>query len=422
MLWIYRLLFPLVCVVLAPFWLIKMIRRGGWGSGLIERIGVYDRPVETEDKNGVYIHAVSVGEVLLAIRLIKRWQELHPNEIFVLAPTTATGMAVARTSAPAEVRIIYAPLDFAFLIQRLLDRFSPRVIILIESELWPNLLSVADAANIPVGIANARLSPRSEHRLDKFQPFIDRFLSTLKKVGVPEPGDIDRWANLGVPRRAIMVTRNLKFDTPGTSLPRKRAHFAEILERYNPKGLPVALAASTFSGEEPLLARAFAKAGCFPLIVPRHAERRAEVLHALDSDGQVRPILRSVMPDLQPTKKEKPLALVVDTTGELRDWTAHADVVVIGKSLLPKGAKGGQNPGEAIAAGVPVIAGPYMKNFEPLITELENSDALLRAQGEAALIAAVKEALAKSDDLTTKAKAVLASHQGALDRTIALFA
>jgi len=407
----YRLLYPLVCVVAAPFWIVKMVRRGGWGSGLAERIGVYNRPASSEQKGAIYIHAVSVGEALLALKLIERWKKERPGEHFILVPTTATGMAVAREKAPDDLRVIYAPLDFGWLIRRTMKRFQPRAVVLIESELWAGLLIGCEKLGIPVGIANARLSPRSEKRLTKVKGIMEPFLKTLDHVGVPEAGDVARWAALGVKEEVISVTGNLKFDPDGATLPEQRPEFTEMLEAFG-SDKKIVMAISTFAGEEELFAEAFLAAGAFPVIVPRHAERREVVRAAIEKKTSRKVVLRSDFKNPTPDS-----IFVIDSTGELRDWTAHADLVVIGKSFI---SKGGQNPAEAIQAGVPVIAGPHMANFEPLVSELQAAGGITSVT-ENTLADAIPQLLAEASEQTEAAQNALGKHQGAVCATIAMF-
>ncbi len=402
----WNMIYPVVVILASPFWMMKMWRRGGWGSGMKERLGVYDREAEMEKCGGVYLHAVSVGEVLLALKLIEKWNA-KIMEHFVLVPTTATGMAVAREKAPGNVRVVYAPLDIPFLIKRIMDRFDPRIVITVESELWPNLIDQTYRRGIPLGLMNARLSPRSGRRLKKLKPVVKPFLSLLDHVGVPEESDLARWREIGVRPEATVLTGNVKFDSEGADRPRKREEFAAMLAEFPNR--PVAMAVSTFAGEESYLAEAFRKLGALPVIVPRHAERRDEVSAALS--GEV--VLRS--------RFEKPKGgevFVIDSTGELRDWTAHADVVVIGKSFFEKG---GQNPSEAILAGVPVICGPHMANFEPLVSELKAAGGIRMVGNREELEAALRAVLEDSSSQTQAALEVLSKHDGAMVRTIELF-
>lgn len=402
-LFLWSVIYPGVVLVGAPFWILKMLRRGGWGSGLGERLGVYDRDREFERTGGVYVHAVSVGEVLLALKVIAKWREATGDH-FVLVPTTATGMAVAREKAGEGIRVIYAPLDFAFLVRRVMRRFEPRLVVMVESELWPNLIHETNRRGIPLGVMNARLSPRSGRRLLRARRVVAPFLACLDAVGVPEEGDLERWCQLGVREEALSLTGNVKFDPAGSDPPKRRPEFAGMLATFPRK--PVAIAVSTFAGEEEFLDAAFREAGYQPVIVPRHAERRAEVAAALG--GKV--VLRS-----QFAAAPSDETFVIDSTGELRDWTAHADVVVIGKSFFEKG---GQNPSEAIVAGVPVICGPHMDNFEPLVSELKKAGGIQMVGNREELLAALRR---PREGGTEAARRVLDRHRGAIGRTIALF-
>ena len=399
----WRIFSPLVALAAAPFWMLKMLRRDGWGSGLLERIGIYRREVEFERIGAVYIHAVSVGEVLLALKVITEWRK-ETSDHFVLVPTTATGMAVAREKAPEDVRVIYAPLDFGFLIRRVMKRLEPRVVVMVESEIWPNLIYETHRLGIPIGLMNARLSPRSGRRLKKFQSLVSPFLELLDYVGVPEKEDLVRWRSIGVREKAAVLTGNVKFDPSGSVLPEKRSEFSAMLEQF-PKR-PVAMAISTFPGEEEYLDDVFRELGYQSVIVPRHAERRTEVAEALD--GNV--ILRSQFQ--QPLGSE---SFVIDSTGELRDWTAHADVVVIGKSFFEEG---GQNPSEAILAEVPVICGPNMSNFEPLVTELKEAGGICMVSSREELVSTLRKIPMGQ---VQRARVVLEKHNGAMGRTISLF-
>jgi len=399
----WRIFYPLVALAAAPFWMLKMLRRDGWGSGLLERIGIYRREVEFERIGAVYIHAVSVGEVLLALKVITEWRK-ETGDHFVLVPTTATGMAVARDKSPKDVRVIYAPLDFGFLIRRVMKRLEPRVVVMVESEIWPNLIYETHRLGIPIGLMNARLSPRSGRRLKKFQSLVSPFLELLDYVGVPEKEDLVRWQSIGVREKAAVLTGNVKFDPSGSVLPEKRSEFSAMLEQF-PKR-PVAMAISTFPGEEEYLDDVFRELGYQSVIVPRHAERRTEVAEALDGDV----ILRSQFQ--QPLGSE---SFVIDSTGELRDWTAHADVVVIGKSFFEEG---GQNPSEAILAEVPVICGPNMSNFEPLVTELKEAGGICMVSSREELVSTLRKIPMGQ---VQRARVVLEKHNGAMCRTISLF-
>ena len=156
---IYNIVLPIFFALLFPAWLIKRGKRGGFGTGLLERFSIFKRDESLEKKDVIYIHAVSVGEVLVAVKLIKEWIVQNPDDSILLVPTTSTGHEVAKKYVPEEVRVIYSPLDFSFILKRVFRRFTPKQIILMESEIWPNMLHVAEKLSIPVNVANAPNSP-----------------------------------------------------------------------------------------------------------------------------------------------------------------------------------------------------------------------------------------------------------------------
>jgi len=413
---LYNLFLPLFLLVSLPGYVVKMRRRGGFGTGLSERFGLYRRPASEEPRGGLYVHAVSVGEVFIALKFIREWLRIHPGESVVLATATATGHEVIRKAALPEVRPLYAPLDVPGLSGRCLSRFQPRAVVLIEAELWPNFAEVCHRRRIPMLMLNARLSPRSERRYAKVRGVTRLLFSRLQAMGVQNEKDAERFIGIGVNPDIIHVTGSIKFDVLGDRPTQKREDFQALLDKLREQR-PVVLAASTHAGEEALIARAARQAGgCFPLIVPRHAERREEVVRELEA-AAFSPILRTTG-QLPAPLPDSP-CYVADTTGELRDWTALASVAVIGKSFL---ASGGQNPVEAIAAHVPVVVGPDMTNFADLVHLLKEARGIWSCQAEH-LAETLKEILAnpaEAEERCKRAYAALHIHSGATRRSVEL--
>ena len=411
---VYNLLLPVFLLVSLPGYIVKMKRRGGIGTGMRERFGIYRIPAKDEPKGGIYIHAVSVGEVFIALKFIREWNKTHSTPV-VLATSTATGHAVARQAGIPNVRVLYSPLDLPLLPGRCLKRFEPRAVVLIEAELWPNFAEACHRRRIPMLMLNARLSPRSESRYAAVRPIASLLFSRLAVLGAQNDIDAHRFASIGVNPFTIHVTGSIKFDVLGDAPTAPRDEFRMLLD-YLRQGRPVVLAASTHAGEERLIANAAREAGAFPLIVPRHAERRDDVVRDL-TDAGFRPILRTAgeLPDKVPDNA----CYVPDTTGELRDWTALADVVVIGKSFL---ASGGQNPVEAIAARIPVITGPDMTNFADLVRLLESHGGICRCM-EPQLALNISHLLVRSTGTNRQvenAYNALRVHSGATARSVQL--
>lgn len=411
---LYNLLLPVFLVISIPGYLIKMKKRGGFGTGLSERFGIYKKPASAEPKGGLYVHAVSVGETFIALKFIREWCKTH-DEPVVLATSTATGHQVARDAALPNVRPLYSPLDVPGLPGRCLKRFEPKAVVLIEAELWPNFAEACHRRHIPMIMVNARLSPRSEGRYAKVRGITRLLFERLSALGAQNDNDKGRFARIGVNPDIITAPGSIKFDVMGDTPHNLREDFRSILDRLR-GGKFIVLAASTHAGEEALIASAIREAGAFPLIVPRHAERREQVVADLTQAGFI-PLLRTA--GNIPTDLPDNVCYVADTTGELRDWTALADAVVIGKSFL---ARGGQNPVEAIAAHKPVIIGPDMTNFADLVTLLKKEDAILSCDAPE-LSSTIRQALDGSDATkarTERAYQALHVHSGATQRSVQL--
>jgi 3-deoxy-D-manno-octulosonic-acid transferase len=397
-----------------------MRRRGGYGRDFWQRFGVYRREVRERlarmDKP-VWLHAVSVGEVIVARKLIAEWLRQRPAADVVLSTTTSTGHAVAQRDAPDSLVVIYNPLDLRGCVQRALDTIRPQRLILVEAEVWPNLVAEARRWGLPVTLANARLSPRSERRYRRHRCLVAPIFSLLDEVFVPEPDDRARWTAIGVRPEAIAVAGSVKHDYEAQSPDSRIVEFEQVLGNLWGHPLPpLLLAASTHGGEEAAIGRVYlALREKFPrlkyLVAPRHFERATEVSLALDQLGlRVGRRSRSPAPDID--------TYLIDTTGELRAWQAIADVVVIGKSFL---STGGQNPVEALMGGRPVIFGPHMENFSALAAVLLERGGAIQVPDVAALETAVARLL---DDppaartMVANARLALEPHQGAARRTI----
>ena len=412
---LYRLLLPIFLLTALPGWLIRMGRRGGFGSGLRERFSIYTRPEDEEPCGAVHLHSISVGETLLALKLIRTWRERDPSQRFVLATGTATGHAVAKEAALREVRVTYSPVDLRPCVARYLNRFEPSQLVLVEGEAWPHLLLACRKRGIPVRLVNARLSPRSEKRYRKLASIVRPVFGMLDKVAAQETADIERWESLGVARDKITVTGSSKFDPGAAVLPAKRAEFTAMLDAFG-KDRAVVLSCSTHGDEEAWIGKALRAVPALCALVPRHAERRAEVKAALAKE-HFEVVLRSSFHRPQDPARA---CFVIDSTGELRDWTAHATLVVIGKSIL---GRGGQSPVEAILGRKPLFFGPHMQNFEPLASSLVAAGGAIRFRDDAEFATSVRDLLAdpaRAESMCDEASRVLGTHNGASERILDL--
>lgn len=408
----YRILGPILLLIALPSWLKKMAARGGWQTPFGERFSCYRDDSEWAALGCVHFHAVSVGETLIALKLLRAIRKSNSTRM-VLAVSTATAYEVAKSATIENLDVHYSPIDLPIFVKRYLTRFQPQKIVLVEAEAWPELMQQCKNHEIPVQMINARLSARSEKRFVALRRWISPLFQHISAFAVQEECDLQRFTNIGIDPAKLHLSGSIKFDPSADTAPQMRPEFAARLTSLS-DGKPIVLIASSHDGEEALLCTAIRDAGAFPLCVPRHAERRHEVTEALQSCGfDVH--LRS---QPEASRQTNQACLVVDTTGELRDWTAHADAVIIGKSFL---AIGGQNPAEAIIANKPLLFGLHMENFEPLVSRLLEKHAAVRVNDTKELSTVLKSLLADKENqqqMTTAATSVLAQHAGAAERTI----
>jgi 3-deoxy-D-manno-octulosonic-acid transferase len=359
-----------------------------------------------------------MGEVMIALKLAVKMKELEPSLQVALTTTTTTGFAFAQKQAPSWIEVLYTPLDFWPIMARAFAVIRPARIVLVEAEVWPNLIAIAHRRKIPLALVNARLSPRSESRFHKFNFFVRPYFRRLDLVCVQEPEDVARWQSLGVEPDRIRPVGSIKYD-PASGGSRPDAPRAALESLGFEPQRPILLAGSTHNGEEEILARSYLELRCefpslFLIIAPRHAERATEIANRLRALG-----LSSARRS-KPAGDAAPDCLLLDTTGELRDWYSIATIVFIGKSLT---ARGGQNPVEAIVARRPVVFGPHMENFASLARALVTAGGALQIPNQIPLTNTLRDLLsdsARRDLLAQRARSVLDPHRGATERTARL--
>ena len=423
---VYNTLFPLVFLLMLPGVLLRMVRRGNYKDGFGQRLGRYsgrreDFPGQADPP--VWIHSISVGETLVALKLTGALRRKQPGLPVVISVTTTTGFALARQNAGPGILVIYNPIDLRSVVRAALDWIRPRQVLLVEGEAWPNLLAECRRRDVPVSLVNARLSPRSEARFQRFKAWTGPIFRMLDAVLVPEPADCSRWAKLGVPSERILHTGSIKFDgASAASNPAAANEFRLLLERAGvAPGAPVLLAGSTWAPEEMLLLKAWSALrirfpNLFLILVPRHVERCGALLRELQLTG-ARVCLRSALASQREPGSD---VLLVDTTGELRNWYQTATVVFVGKSLPGIRDVGGQNPAEPAALGKPVVYGPHMENFASVVALLKERNAAVQVADDAALFGTLTQLLedpAKCREMGNRAKTAMEIHQGASDRS-----
>lgn len=409
----YNLLFPLGFLFFLPGYLLKMRRRGNYRRNFHQRFAFYDQAQRQRLTSGAnsWIHAVSVGEVAIALKLAHKMREMDGALQCVLTTTTTTGFAVGEREAPPWMQVLYNPLDFWPIVRRAFAIIRPVRLILVEAEVWPNLAAIARARRIPLSLVNARLSPRSEARFRKFRIFVAPTFRCLDLLCAQEPADVERWTSIGAPASVVHVVGSIKYDPAEVASP------SDLPNEF--KNRLVLFGGSTHPGEEEILAKTFLQlraefSQLFLIIAPRHVERSKEILQQLNGLG-LRVVRRS-----EGTDPESSDCLLLDTTGELRAWYSAATVVFIGKSLT---TTGGQNPVEPILAGKPVVFGPHMENFAALTRSLLQHLAAIQISDAESLKVEVAELLRdpiRRGHLVENAAQVLAPHRGATAHTASL--
>lgn len=412
---LYNSFFPLVFLGLLPSFLTRMFRRGSFRDKFGQRFGLFSSEDRERFSSGrwIWIHSISVGETLLALKLARQILELDPALRIALSVTTSTGFQQASAAASERLMPIYNPLDFPPFVQRTLALVGPERLVFIEA-MWPNLLANAKRAGIPV-VMIPRLSPRSERRFRRFRWLTGPIFAQIDRFFVQDDADVERWKSLGVETEQVEVTGNIKFDPPSAQPPKLEPLRSVLSACGVGEDRPVLLGGSTFPGEEASLGRVLLQLRTrfpelFLIVVPRHFERSSDALADLEKLG-LRVARRS-----SPTAVENPDCLLVDSTGELRDWYHFATVVFIGKSLT---AEGGQNPVEPVMAGKPVVYGPHMENFRAVVEAWRAAEAAIQVQDEAALKDAVGQLLDSPTlrtQLATRAFSFVNQHTGATEK------
>ncbi len=410
-----RALYTLAWWALLPFAFLYLLGRSRrqpeyrrhWGERLGGAPDPGDRPV-------IWLHAVSVGETRAAAPLIQALLARHPDHTLLLTHTTPTGRATGAELFGGQVVQAYLPYDLPWCVARFLARARPRLGVILETEVWPNLLAACERRGVPVYLVNARMSEKSARGYARFGPLTRASLARFQAIAAQSAADAERLQRLGAP--AAVVAGNLKFDVPPPADTAKRA--AELRAAYGTRF--VFLAASTREGEEALLLDALAALDLPDLllvIVPRHPQRFEEVARLIEARGlrlARRSERRAVAPGVS--------VFLGDSMGEMAAYYAAADVAYVGGSLLPHG---GQNLIEAAAAGVPVLIGPHTWNFAEAAQQAVDCGAALRVQDVGQLVERVTALYADSALRQAMAAAGLAyarEHRGATERVMAMLA
>lgn len=418
---LYDIILFLSALILLPYFGIRSVLQGEKRLGIRQRMGIYPS-VQLETLRGrdvFWVHAVSVGETRAAIPLIKALKKAWPDCALVLSNTTQTGHAIGCDVDDVDL-CLYFPFDHSWVIKRVLRQIAPSLIVIVETELWPNFIRHARRSGIPVAMVNGRISDRSFPRYRLFQWFVRPLLQLVSAFCMQSEADADKVRALGAAGRRMEVTGNLKFDmqmaVPG----------GEQVETMKKRfGLPaetaIWVAGSTHAGEEELVVETYRNLieegqRVFLVLAPRHLERCSAVAEMIAS-RDMSSTMRSDLETGRVTFKAGEI-LLVDTMGELLNFYALADMVFVGGSLVPVG---GHNVLEAALVKKPVLFGPYMGNFKEISALLLDAGGGLRVRDRHELFGMTRQLLQNPQmrsSMGQKGHALIREHSGATEKTL----
>ncbi len=412
---LYSLLLTAGALVALPWFLWKGRSSGKYLRTFRERMGRLPVYLNVDGDRSIWIHAVSVGEVLAARPLVPVLRERFPRHRLFLSTTTMTGNEVARKSVRGVDGLFYAPFDFPHPVRTALDVLNPSLLVLVETELWPNLIHEAHRRGTRVALVNGRISPRSFPRYRRVKRLLRSVLSEVDLFLMQGEAHAERARDLGAPPERVRVTGNLKYDAVEPErLPERLARL--IQGGAEPR--PLWVAGSTVGGEEELVLSAFHRVRervprARLLVAPRHPERFASVPPLVEAAG-FRCLRRSALDPLAWRDGE---VLLLDSLGELAQVYALASVVFVGGSLVPAG---GHNILEPAVAGRAVVVGPHMENFQEIAEQFRSESALVQVASPDELAREVSALLVDAErrrGLGERARELVSRNRGAVSRT-----
>ena len=411
----YSLALAVGLLLSSPYWLYQALRHGKYRRGLAERMGkVPARIGSLEGARVIWIHAVSLGEVLAVVGLVNQLRRSLPEHRLLISTTTDTGQDMARKRF-GEENVFYFPMDFAAAIRPYMQTLRPEMVVLAETEFWPNFLRLADESGARVAVVNARISDRSLPRYQRFRWFLRRMLAHIHLFLAQSEQDRERLQSIGAGSERIQITGNLKFDVPLSSA----SPIVDSLRRsFSAEGAgPILVCGSTVEDEEAPLLKAFENIlvghpHAAMILAPRHPERFDSVAKLIENMG-IPSYRRSVWAGESLAGR----VLLVDTIGELAALYALADVAFVGGSLVPRG---GHNIIEPAQHGVAVVTGNHTENFRDIVWLFQRCDAV-RIVGVSELPLTLMQLLDHDDErraLGRRAKETILSQMGATARTL----
>jgi 3-deoxy-D-manno-octulosonic-acid transferase len=404
-----------------PYWFFRMIRRGGYGERFGTRLGIYSREERRSLSEGrnIWVHAVSVGEVYVALQILDSLRVQMPDHSFVFTTNTSTGYSIARKKLPEEDILLYFPSDLPLIMKRVVRIIDPELLILTECEIWPNLIRFVKEHGGRVAIVNGRLSDSSSKGYRKVRFFFRRVFNALDLVCVQTETDAARFMELGAQNHAVVTCGSCKYDM-ALKAGEQGGWLADLMAQWGilPGDITI-VGGSTWPGEEAALLDAYVRLRPYIerlklILVPRHAERRKEIEKEIAA-RDLAYVRRTGMNSEPPHEVD---VILGDSTGEMMAFYAVASAVFVGKSLT---AHGGQNFIEPASLGKPVIVGPNLENFPVLASEFKQAEAfrIVRNTTELAdqLAWLMKDREARLE-LGQRARDLVRGRQGTVDSTV----
>jgi 3-deoxy-D-manno-octulosonic-acid transferase len=419
----YSLLLSLGLLLLSPYFLFQALAHRKYITGLRERLGSLPK---LDRQPVVWLHCVSVGETQAARPLVERIRKELPHHALVVSTVTLTGQKLARDLFREQAaRVVYFPFDWRWSVRRALNALSPSVVVVMETELWPNFLRECKAREIPVALVNGRISRKSFGRYLKIRFFLRHVLDCLSIAVMQSEQDAERILQLGMTKERVFSAGNLKFEAVGNTDQK-----TDFKNRFGLQSdVPLVLAASTHAPEEKIVLESLRKLresqpGVRLMIAPRHPERFNEVAELIGASG----LSWARRTDAPASTDTTATVILLDTIGELPSTYSYASVVFVGGSIVDRG---GHNVLEPAAHGVAVVTGAHTDNFHAIVALLNEAKAILQLGpvegGEAvvALAEALRRLLVNEEwrrELGDRAKQLIAANQGAVEKTMKLIA
>ena len=418
---LYSVLVLIVAVIASPWFIYQAVRYKKYVGSLGQRMGYLPVSFNMDADESIWIHAVSVGEVLTARPLISELKQRYPNLRMFLSTTTMAGQQLARRSVQDVDAVFYFPFDLGFVVRRTLDLVHPKLFIMMETEIWPNLLCECRARGIKTAVVNGRISARSFPRYKLIRPMMRRVMNHIDRFLVQSEESARRFIDLGADPGRVVVTGSLKFDSLELSSTALQARARDRVLRYFrvPVSRSVIVAGSTMKGEEAQVLRAFRKVRTAApqtllVLAPRNPERFAEAEQLARAEGW-KVARRS---DLAVDSEPRVDVVIVDTIGELATIYQIATIVFVGGSLV---ATGGHNVLEPAVFGKPIVFGPHMQNFLEIAEAFVSNGAGVQVSGddelEEAFLSLMSDPVRRAR-LGAAARALVEANRGANDKSI----